>query len=87
MQDERWTRLGVGVPAWLAEQVAAYADVHGLQPCEALRYLIEAGLAAEAHAMLTSWAPEDGPAAPRAAALTQAANDEGRSDAEGLRAR
>lgn len=87
MQDGQWTRLGVSVPAWLAQEVAAYAGAHGLRPGEALRYLIEAGLAAEAHAMLTSRAPEDAPAAPLAAALIQAANDEGRTDAEGLRAR
>jgi hypothetical protein len=43
--------VGVELPDELHREVEAYAQVHGLQRSEALRYLIEAGLAAEAHAM------------------------------------
>jgi hypothetical protein len=49
---EAQVRLGFHLPADLAESVRIYAEEHGLQPPEALRYLVEAGLAAEAHAML-----------------------------------
>ena len=97
MRDGKMTRLNVGVPAELARELAAYAELHGLRRVEALRYLVEAGLAAEAHAMLTSGAEQRQAAPPLledaaggaalAAALTQAANDEDRSDPDGLRAR
>lgn len=38
------------IPLSLARDVAAYAERHGLGPLEALAYLIEAGLTAEAGA-------------------------------------
>jgi hypothetical protein len=40
------------LPPELLEQVQAYADAHYLRQSEALRYLIAAGLGAEARAML-----------------------------------
>jgi hypothetical protein len=44
--------LGVELPASLRQDVERYAERHGVRLSEALRYLVEAGLAAEAAAML-----------------------------------
>ncbi|CAN7579061.1 hypothetical protein LJR219_004247 [Phenylobacterium sp. LjRoot219] len=44
------TTVGVELPAELLTEVETYARVHGILPPEALRYLIEAGLTAEAQA-------------------------------------
>jgi hypothetical protein len=42
----------VQLPADLFDQVQAYADAHYIDRAEAIRYLIDAGLGAEAHTML-----------------------------------
>jgi len=39
--------MGVELPGELLKEVEAYAQVHGILPPEALRYLVEAGLTAE----------------------------------------
>lgn len=54
------TRLTVGVelPGQLLKEVEAYAQTHGILPPEALRYLVEAGLAAEARAQRAQEAAE-----------------------------
>lgn len=54
------TRLTVGVelPGELLREVEAYAETHGILPPEAVRYLIEAGLTAEARAQRVQEAPE-----------------------------
>lgn len=46
---EPW--CGVTVPPALLEEIEIYAQTHGLSVIDALRYLIVAGLAAEAKAM------------------------------------
>lgn len=40
------------LPAYVCDQVQTYACTHGIEVAAALRYLIEAGLAAEARAMV-----------------------------------
>ena len=45
-------RLDLHLPRGLYAQVQAYAGTHHIRRSEALRYLVEAGLAAEARAML-----------------------------------
>jgi hypothetical protein len=54
------TRLTVGVelPGDLLGEVEAYAEMHGILPPEALRYLVEAGLTAEARAQRVQEAAE-----------------------------
>jgi hypothetical protein len=49
---KRRLRVGFALPAPLISEVESYAETHGIRRSEALRYLIEAGLAAEAAAML-----------------------------------
>lgn len=71
------TRLttGVELPGELLEHVEAYAGLHGILPSEALRYLVEAGLAAEAHAQcVQAQAPEPDFWGQNWAALTPAAS-------------
>jgi hypothetical protein len=44
--------VGLELPTSVRQDVERYAERHGVRLSEALRYLVEAGLAAEAGAML-----------------------------------
>jgi hypothetical protein len=60
---ERAARVELRLPPHLVEQIEAYADTHHIERSLALRCLIEAGLAAEAQAMLEGRPADGAPAA------------------------
>lgn len=50
--DQYRQRGDLQLPPTLHQDVESYAQVHGILPAEALRYLVLAGLEAEARAMV-----------------------------------